>query len=196
MPLTSRAIVKWKEPEAFRVTQDKVSFVKAKPWLRPVCACGFIFYVMVLWYLNQRFSGNDHRTFLDAFTTAIFCSIGLFYGLPWMSRLLPSWVVLYPKGIGRGTSSIPFKMFRFFTWSDEGSYWVLHLINEKGGARQYGVPDPTTREKIEPVLVQRGLSKISAPVKPDFEARRKAIWGQRVFAAAEVEAMRDEETKG
>jgi len=33
-------------------------------------------------------------------------------------------------------------------------------------------------------------------VKPDFAARRKAIWGGRVFTAAQVKAMRDAEREG
>ncbi len=33
-------------------------------------------------------------------------------------------------------------------------------------------------------------------VKPDFAARRRAIWGQRVFTAAEVQAMREAEREG
>jgi antitoxin (DNA-binding transcriptional repressor) of toxin-antitoxin stability system len=38
--------------------------------------------------------------------------------------------------------------------------------------------------------------KPSAPKKikmPDFEARRRAIWGDRVFSEEEVKAMREEE---
>jgi len=34
------------------------------------------------------------------------------------------------------------------------------------------------------------------PEKVDFAARRKAIWGDRVFSAAEVAAMRDAELEG
>ena len=34
------------------------------------------------------------------------------------------------------------------------------------------------------------------PPKVDFAARRKAIWGNRVFSAAEVKAMRDAELEG
>jgi antitoxin (DNA-binding transcriptional repressor) of toxin-antitoxin stability system len=34
------------------------------------------------------------------------------------------------------------------------------------------------------------------PVKVDFAARRKAIWGDRVFSSAEVQAMRDAELEG
>lgn len=34
------------------------------------------------------------------------------------------------------------------------------------------------------------------PVKVDFAAQRKAIWGSRVFSAAEVKAMRDAELEG
>jgi len=34
------------------------------------------------------------------------------------------------------------------------------------------------------------------PVKVDFAARRKAIWGDRAFNAAEVKAMRDAELEG
>ena len=34
------------------------------------------------------------------------------------------------------------------------------------------------------------------PVKPDFAARRRAIWGNRVFTEAEVAAMRADEFEG
>ena len=34
------------------------------------------------------------------------------------------------------------------------------------------------------------------PVKPDFAARRRAIWGERVFTEAEVAAMRTDELEG
>jgi len=34
------------------------------------------------------------------------------------------------------------------------------------------------------------------PVKPDFAARRRAIWGNRVFTEAEVAAMRAAELEG
>jgi antitoxin (DNA-binding transcriptional repressor) of toxin-antitoxin stability system len=34
------------------------------------------------------------------------------------------------------------------------------------------------------------------PARPDFAARRKAIWGERVFSEAEVAAMRADELDG
>lgn len=34
------------------------------------------------------------------------------------------------------------------------------------------------------------------PTKPNFAARRKAIWGERVFSEAEVAAMRADELEG
>ena len=34
------------------------------------------------------------------------------------------------------------------------------------------------------------------PIKPDFAARRRAIWGDRVFTTAQVEAMRADELEG
>ena len=34
------------------------------------------------------------------------------------------------------------------------------------------------------------------PAKPDFAARRRAIWGNRVFTEAEVAAMRADELEG
>ena len=34
------------------------------------------------------------------------------------------------------------------------------------------------------------------PAMPDFAARRRAIWGDRLFTAAEVEAMRADELDG
>jgi antitoxin (DNA-binding transcriptional repressor) of toxin-antitoxin stability system len=36
----------------------------------------------------------------------------------------------------------------------------------------------------------------SEPAKPDFAARRRAIWGNRVFSEAEVMAMRADEVEG
>jgi antitoxin (DNA-binding transcriptional repressor) of toxin-antitoxin stability system len=36
----------------------------------------------------------------------------------------------------------------------------------------------------------------ATPVKVDFAARRKAIWGNRVFSAAEAQSMRDAELDG
>jgi antitoxin (DNA-binding transcriptional repressor) of toxin-antitoxin stability system len=36
----------------------------------------------------------------------------------------------------------------------------------------------------------------SQPTTPDFAARRKAIWGSRVFTEAEVAAMRADELDG
>ncbi len=62
-------------------------------------------------------------------------------------------------------------------------------------------------ESGEPVeIVKRGKAfarLVPAPkarrrklVKPDFAKRRKAIWGGRVFSAAEVKAMREAELEG
>lgn len=36
----------------------------------------------------------------------------------------------------------------------------------------------------------------SKPVMPDFAARRKAIWGDRMFTQEEVDAMRADELEG
>lgn len=42
-----------------------------------------------------------------------------------------------------------------------------------------------------------GDAKAEPPVKrPDYEARRKAIWGDRVFSAEEVRRMREMELEG
>ena len=37
---------------------------------------------------------------------------------------------------------------------------------------------------------------LTQPVKPDFAARRRAIWGDRVFSETEVAAMRADELEG
>ena len=37
---------------------------------------------------------------------------------------------------------------------------------------------------------------LTQPPKPDFAARRRAIWGSRVFTEAEVAAMRTDELEG
>lgn len=39
-------------------------------------------------------------------------------------------------------------------------------------------------------------SASTQPTKPDFAARRRAIWGNRVFSEAEVAAMRADELRG
>jgi antitoxin (DNA-binding transcriptional repressor) of toxin-antitoxin stability system len=39
-------------------------------------------------------------------------------------------------------------------------------------------------------------SALTQPAKPDFAARRRAIWGNRVFTEAEVAAMRADELEG
>ena len=50
----------------------------------------------------------------------------------------------------------------------------------------------------EPVALLTALPKGKGKAfkMPDFAARRKAIWGNRVFTAAEVKAMRDAELAG
>ena len=42
----------------------------------------------------------------------------------------------------------------------------------------------------------RADAAASAATKPDFSARRRAIWGGRVFTEAEVAAIRSEEREG
>ena len=37
---------------------------------------------------------------------------------------------------------------------------------------------------------------LAQPTKPDFAARRRAIWGNRVFSETEVAAMRADELEG
>ncbi len=43
------------------------------------------------------------------------------------------------------------------------------------------------------VLTAWRPSARTKPIKPDFAARRRAIWGNRVFTATEVAAMRADE---
>jgi antitoxin (DNA-binding transcriptional repressor) of toxin-antitoxin stability system len=54
------------------------------------------------------------------------------------------------------------------------------------------------RKRGKPIawLVPIPQSARPKPVKPDFAARRKAIWGHRVFTAAQIKAMRDAEREG
>ena len=46
------------------------------------------------------------------------------------------------------------------------------------------------------VLTAWKTAGVSSPRKPDFAARRKAIWGERVFTDEEVAAMRADELEG
>ena len=54
------------------------------------------------------------------------------------------------------------------------------------------------RKRGKPIAVLTGLGKgrVKGARKPDFALRRKAIWGERVFGAAEVAAMRAAELEG
>jgi antitoxin (DNA-binding transcriptional repressor) of toxin-antitoxin stability system len=54
------------------------------------------------------------------------------------------------------------------------------------------------RKRGKPIawLVPVPQNSRTKPVKPDFAARRKAIWGDRVFTAAQVKEMRDAEREG
>jgi antitoxin (DNA-binding transcriptional repressor) of toxin-antitoxin stability system len=54
------------------------------------------------------------------------------------------------------------------------------------------------RKRGKPIawLVPIPQSSRIKPVKPDFAARRKAIWGHRVFTTAQVKEMRDAEREG
>lgn len=46
------------------------------------------------------------------------------------------------------------------------------------------------------LLTARPRAKGKAFEMPDFAARRRAIWGDRVFSVAKVKAMRDAELEG
>jgi len=52
------------------------------------------------------------------------------------------------------------------------------------------------RGKAFAQLVPASGGNPAKPAKVDFAARRKAIWGNKVFSVAEVEAMRDAERDG
>ena len=55
------------------------------------------------------------------------------------------------------------------------------------------------RRRGKPVAVLSASSGETSEQRvplPDFEARRKAIWGERVFSAEEVRRMREMELEG
>ena len=58
--------------------------------------------------------------------------------------------------------------------------------------------DVCIKKRGEPVAMLTALRRNRAvPVKnPDFAKRQKAIWGDRVFSDAEVQAMRAAELEG
>lgn len=58
--------------------------------------------------------------------------------------------------------------------------------------------DIRIEKRGQPIGVLRAWrSEVSTqPAKPDFAARRRAIWGERVFSEAEVAAMREDEFAG
>lgn len=54
----------------------------------------------------------------------------------------------------------------------------------------------TERGATIAILKGLGNSLGTSDGKPDFAARRQAIWGQRIFTTAEVAAMRADELEG
>jgi antitoxin (DNA-binding transcriptional repressor) of toxin-antitoxin stability system len=53
------------------------------------------------------------------------------------------------------------------------------------------------RKRGKPIAWLVPIPKTSAKlIKPDFAARRKALWGARVFSPAEIQTMRDMELAG
>lgn len=58
--------------------------------------------------------------------------------------------------------------------------------------------DIRIEKRGQPIGLLRAWRPHSAtqPVKPDFAARRRAIWGDRVFSEQEVAAMRADELHG
>ena len=58
--------------------------------------------------------------------------------------------------------------------------------------------DVCIEKRGEPVAMLTAMRRKAGKTlkKPDFAARRKAIWGNRVFSDAEVKAMHDAELEG
>ena len=56
----------------------------------------------------------------------------------------------------------PFKEMSGYSWSQNGSYYLLRITTKKGRTLSYGVPDPIIRDKIEAVLNKNGV-KLCAP---------------------------------
>ncbi|WP_367875189.1 type II toxin-antitoxin system Phd/YefM family antitoxin [Luteolibacter sp. Populi] len=52
------------------------------------------------------------------------------------------------------------------------------------------------RGKPIAMLMPMKLTRTQEFVMPDFEARRKAIWGDRMFSEEEVRAMKEAELEG
>ena len=197
MSFLAQVKIRWIQPEEFLLEEDQRSIVVQQWWLRPLIIFVFTVLSMLIWCGNKFLLHKDVPSFWVAIVLFLSMFWFLFYGWPWLLRLRPS-VVLYSNSImGMGEShSHSFKEFSGFDLSSENSYYVLRLTTKKGRCLLYGVPDVVTRNSIEAVLSQAGLSKISAPPKPDFAARRKEIWGDRTFTAAEVKQMREAELEG
>ena len=67
---------------------------------------------------------------------------------------------------------------RVSAWIENGE--AVQIV-KRGKAFARLVPEAQTKPKLQ---------------KVDWAAQRKAIWGDRVFSAAEVKAMRDAELEG
>jgi hypothetical protein len=163
MNLFSKRLLTWKEPEAFRLSEDRRSAVNNKWWLRPLGLFAFVAMFMLSWEIAKLTPGKHPPDFIVAFPMSVGFGCLLLYLYPWWLRRCPGTVSLYSKGIIKmGEKSIRlFKQISGYNWSEEGSYYVLRLMNKKGRAFLYGVPDPILREKIETVLRQNGLQERS-----------------------------------
>ena len=85
--------------------------------------------------------------------------------------------------------------------SRDGTIWVASasgIHRYTNGSWLSNGEDVCIEKRGEPVAMLTALRRKArkALKKPDFAARRKAIWGGRVFSDAEVKAMREAELEG
>ena len=55
------------------------------------------------------------------------------------------------------------------------------------------------KKRVEPVAILTALKRGPIPLQirnPDFKARRKAVWGERVFSEQELSVLRRDELEG
>jgi hypothetical protein len=163
MNVFAKPVVSWKQPEAFRLSEDKHSAVSTNRWLRPAGLLAIVAMYTLAWEILKLNPSKHPPDFVVAFPIILALGVGLVYGYPWLLRRAPAAVSLYSFGImAMGERSIrSLKTLSGYNWMEEGTFYVLRLTDKKGRKRLYGVPDPITKGKIDVTLRQSGLKESS-----------------------------------
>jgi len=151
---TNALLFKWREPEAFRVAQDRRAAQTTKWWHKPGALIVIVSIYLASWFVARLDPHKTPASFPVAFGSCLGLGIFLVYLLPWLLRRAPATVELRTNRVikmGQQTG-IFYRELVNYTWLQEETYHVLDLETRKGRHLLLGVPDAGTRDEIDAIL--------------------------------------------